>query len=114
MMAAWVSSSLRPPPKHGRVTVRFGARFFDAGWSEWRGKWFELYPGRQEEIPDPPLWWDRDAPEISKEEERRLILGQEQTSVRRSRGDKQLDLFGASPDSEKLSSTRPRGAGEAA
>lgn len=110
-MPAWVSSALRPAPQDRSVLVRFAGNMFFAGWFRWPGKWFSLEPnGSRREIADhPPLWWDRDAPDQSPEEERRLVFGQETTSAKPLRGARQLDLFGALHDSGTL----PKSSGEA-
>src|SRR5438552_1570595 len=90
-MPAWVSSAVRPAPRDRSVMVRFGGSIFFAGWFPWAGKWFHLLPGGgRTEIGDPPLWFDRDAPDLTIEEERRLVFGQETTSAKPLRGHQQL------------------------
>lgn len=107
-MPAWVSSAVRPAPRDRSVFVRFGGIMFWAGWFEWPGKWFALEPkGVRREIADPPLWWDREAPDQTLEEEQRLIFGQETTSPRPQRGARQLSLFPTADDSQTLSRARP-------
>jgi hypothetical protein len=106
-MPAWVSSALRPPPLDRTILVRFGGSMFDAGWFRWPGKWFQLVPGGgRQEIADPPLWWDKEAPDQSIEEERRLVFGKETTSARPVRGARQLALNWDGDDSGILSTPR--------
>ncbi len=102
MMPAWISSALLPPPTDRAVFVRFGSNMFDAGYSKWRKKWFMLGGGREEEIADPPLWFDRDAPDNA-EADLRLIRAQGAVSARRSKAPVQGEFVLASPDSETLS-----------
>jgi hypothetical protein len=104
-MPAWVSSAVRPAPRDRTVFVRFGSSMFDAGFCRWRNKWFALYPGSREEIPGPPLWWDREAPSISKEAEYLLVFGRGQTSARAPRGPRQALLSFEMTDSNSLSRT---------
>jgi hypothetical protein len=113
-MPAWVSSALRPPPQDRTVSVRFGGSIFFAGWFPWPGKWFHLLPGGgRQEIADPPLWFDKDAPDVTIEEEQRLVFGQEVTSAKPVLGPRQLGFDWTAGDSQELSSTRhePQSAG---
>jgi hypothetical protein len=103
-MPAWVSAAARPAPRDRTVFVRFGGTMFWAGWFRWPGKWFALEPGgRRREIADPPLWWDKDAPDQSIEDEQRLVFGQETTNPRPLRGARQALLSFEGDDSKALS-----------
>lgn len=103
-MAAWVSAAVRPAPRDRTVSVRFGSTIYFAGWSLWHCQWFAVEPGgRQTDIADPPLWFDRDAQDQSIEDERRLVFGPETTSAKPLRGARQLDFCLEPDDSGKLS-----------
>lgn len=104
MMPAWVSASVRAIPLDRTVFVRFGGLLFNAGYSRWRAKWFAIEPGgRETEIATPTIWWDPDAPDISKDEERALVFGQETTSARPQRGARQMAFGFDGGDSVRLS-----------
>ncbi len=94
-MKHWVFTLRVTPPVNQVVSVRFGGSVMFAAYSRTLRQWFHVFPGGEQRIDEPPMWFcDDDWSKTHEREDFGLSCAREAKLSRRSMKAVQLSLFG--------------------
>ena len=90
-MSSWVFTWRVEPPANKVISVRFGSSVMFAAYSPVVRQWYHVYPGGEERIEEPPMWFCEE--EWAANHQRENIVRPETISSCRKRKGDQLLLF---------------------